>query len=51
MTNERKEKPKEADYLHPEGEPTRPPKTKEEARNEAKAEELTELAEELKPDK
>jgi hypothetical protein len=37
-------------YGHPQGESPRPPKSKEEARNEEKAEESTKLAEELKTD-
>jgi hypothetical protein len=40
---------KDIDYLHPDGKAERPPHGAEEKKNEEKAEESTELAEELKP--
>ncbi|HEY9677689.1 MAG TPA: hypothetical protein V6C76_06755 [Drouetiella sp.] len=40
------------DYLHPDdNKPQRPPKNLEEKENEKEAKELTEVAEELRPDK
>lgn len=47
MSNEEK-KEEEIDYMHPEGEKKLPPKNAEEKENLEKAEESTELVEELK---
>jgi hypothetical protein len=44
------DKAKDIDYLHPDGKTSRPPHGEQEKKNEKKAEESTELAEELKPD-
>jgi hypothetical protein len=43
-------KEKDIDYLHPDGKTDRPPRNEQEKKNEEKAEESTELAEELKKD-
>ena len=40
---------KDIDYLHPDGKIERRPRGEQEKKNEQKAEESTELAEELKP--
>ena len=51
-TEEQKDNDKEeTDYLHPDGTKKLPPKNAEEKKNEEKAEESTELVEELKEGK
>ncbi len=48
MSKDEEKKEEEVDYLHPDGTKKLPPKNFEEKENEEKAEEMTELVEEIK---